>query len=82
MFHHQAEKYVILICNIALNLQIKDFLEGVAEEHGKITGVTNLIGNMCIKPAHLTSDEEVRLKSILPVVSTATLNKISIVEQF
>ncbi|DBA73172.1 hypothetical protein WJX79_009774 [Trebouxia sp. C0005] len=38
--------------------QIVDFLDGVAEEHGEITGVTNLIGNMCIKPAHLTSDEE------------------------
>ena len=40
-------------------LQIIDFLEGVAKEHGEVTGVTNLIGNMCIKPAHLTSDEEV-----------------------
>ena len=42
-------------------LQIIDFLEGVAKEHGHITGVANLIGNMCIKPAHLTSDEEVGL---------------------
>ena len=46
-----------------LGLQIVDFLDGVAEEHGEITGVTNLIGNMCIKPAHLTSDEEVRFQS-------------------
>ena len=41
------------------HLQIVDFLESVAQEHGSITGVANLIGNMCIKPAHLTSDEEV-----------------------
>lgn len=46
-----------------MDLQIADFLDGVAEEHGEITGVTNLIGNMCIKPAHLTSDEEVRFQS-------------------
>jgi hypothetical protein len=48
---------------VILDLQIVEFLDGVAEEHGEITGVTNLIGNMCIKPAHLTSDEEVRLQS-------------------
>ena len=47
---------------VILGLQIVDFLDGVAEEHGEITGVTNLIGNMCIKPAHLTSDEEVRFQ--------------------
>ncbi len=48
---------------VILDLQIVDFLDGVAEEHGQITGVTNLIGNMCIKPAHLTSDEEARFQS-------------------
>lgn len=50
---------------VILGLQIIDFLDGVAEKHGEITGVTNLIGNMCIKPAHLTSDEEVRYQSNL-----------------
>ena len=45
---------------VVVDLQIVDFLDGIAEKHGEITGVTNLIGNMCIKPAHLTSDEEVR----------------------
>jgi len=44
---------------LLLIMQIIDFLESVAEEHGEVTGVANLIGNMCIKPAHLTSDEEV-----------------------
>ncbi|DBB09972.1 hypothetical protein WJX82_009988 [Trebouxia sp. C0006] len=44
--------------NVMNSKQIVDFLDGVAEEHGEITGVTNLIGNMCIKPAHLTSDDE------------------------
>lgn len=44
--------------NVMNSKQIVEFLDGVAEEHGEITGVTNLIGNMCIKPAHLTSDEE------------------------
>ena len=48
---------------VILDLQIVEFLDGVAEEHGEITGVTNLIGNMCIKPAHLTSDEEARFQS-------------------
>lgn len=43
-------------------MQIIEFLEGVAKEHGEVTGVTNLIGNMCIKPAHLTSDEEVGIE--------------------
>lgn len=53
---------VILIKVAAWWLQIIEFLEGVAKEHGEVTGVTNLIGNMCIKPAHLTSDEEVWLE--------------------
>ena len=46
----------------AWSMQIIEFLEGVAKEHGEVTGVTNLIGNMCIKPAHLTSDEEVGIE--------------------
>ena len=40
-------------------VQIVDLLDSVTKEHGEVTGVANLIGNMCIKPAHLTSDEEV-----------------------
>lgn len=42
-------------------MQIADTLQGIAEQHGHITGVVNLIGNMCIKPAHLTSDEDVSI---------------------
>lgn len=38
--------------------QIIDLMEGIVKDHGEITGVANLIGNMCIKPAHITSDEE------------------------
>lgn len=51
---------LVPMCELpGLCLQIIDFLESVAKEHGHLTGVANLIGNMCIKPAHLTSDEEV-----------------------
>lgn len=50
-------------------LQIIDFLAGVAKEHGQVTGVANLIGNMCIKPAHLTSDEEAGSNCRLQVAS-------------
>lgn len=42
-------------------MQIIDLMEGIVKDHGEITGVANLIGNMCIKPAHITSDEEVML---------------------
>ena len=44
-----------------LTMQIIDLMEGIVKDHGEITGVANLIGNMCIKPAHITSDEEVML---------------------
>ena len=36
-----------------------DFLQSVADDQGKLTGVTSLIGSMAIKPAHTTSDNEV-----------------------
>ena len=40
-------------------MQVIQVLKEVVDKHGYVSGVTNLIGNMLIKPAHITSDADV-----------------------
>lgn len=57
--------------------QVGDVIEEVAETHGRLDGVANLVGSVLLKPAHLTTPEEweetlaVNLTSAFAVVRAA-----------
>lgn len=52
-------------------MQVVDFLQSIADDNGKLTGVTNLIGSMAIKPAHTTSDEEVNVNTSCSCIASS-----------
>ena len=43
----------------------------VQKEHGHISGVTNLVGSVLIKPLHVTTQEEVHCHHALPNIDAA-----------
>ena len=50
----------------ANTLQVEEMLMAVQKEHGHISGVTNLVGSVLIKPLHVTTQEEVHCHRALP----------------
>jgi len=57
--------------------QVGELISGVADTHGRLDGVANLVGSVLLKPAHLTTPDEweetiaVNLTSAFAVVRTA-----------
>ena len=50
----------------AIMLQVEELLMAVQQEHGHISGVTNLVGSVLIKPLLITTQEEVHCHRALP----------------
>ena len=61
-----------------LSLQVASVVEQAHSRFGRVTGVANCVGNMVLKPAHLTSLEEFRSSLDMNLVSAFNVIKGSV----